>query len=1423
MGFSKHTIAAVLVLTTFAFSGTTEGAEGANVRVATYQTPSGEGFFAASIQPSADDTLLNASRQSAADVVIVVDTSASQAGQYRAHSIAAMRNVIEKLRPEDRVRIYAADVRATDLSESFVSGGQSDDAIAKLKKRLPLGNTNMLSVVDSVRAALVAEPRSRTRSIVYIGDGSSIEALGDQDRFGALVGALRADRIAVHGIAIGPATNVELMAILANQTGGVLGVVGSDNSATAIANHVGSSAIMSPIWLSEAKLPNGMTTIQSGQLPPLRLDRDSILIGAFDKAVAQADSGKMQLTGETTGSSVRLVVEVALEDSHPDFAFLPGMVQNAGSNKGLMLPSAGSTMLREAARMIANRADALVKAGNIALQQGNKLGAKAVAQRALQADPNNTQAQALERISGNRLVMQNPGESLDDIFGGGGGDAAADGGDIFGADAPADAPAADDGGGIFGDAGDMDAPAAPAAGAAPAVATPPPAAPPAAAPPAVSPPPAPAASAFSAPPAASVFGTPAGDDELMEEPGGLLNRVGADRTAAEGRLRAEVRATLREANRMLRKNPIGVAGGLKSLLGEIETTPDINPQLREELKSEVRAAIQIASGRQARYESQQENLNAQVQAQASNSQLLQETFRREATLKTLSQQLNALIDEGRYDQADGTVSLEISEVAGHHITRDSVAAHHFTEETLMLQVYDRDQRYREMRERNFVDAFSLVLKSNIPFVDEPPIVYPDAEVWQNMSRERLSKYGAIELVGDNETERKLQLALSEETSASFVELPLSDAIQQISEKHEIPIVVDSRALEEIGLSAEEPISLTLKNVSLRSFLRLMLRELDLTYMIKDEVMQITTVEQAEQNLINKVYPVGDLVVPILQLGGGGGMGGGGMGGGGGGGGMFAVPDEASLSSKKTAKTETKADAQKEATAKTSKAAVNATAIVLKPKDGQSRDDAWDEFFAGVEIKTAEDLTILDQRIRRTVGMLSARAIRVQEAGESDQVVDLFAQARDAMAGAMRAGHVQPWMYQAYAIALKATDAPKEDVERALLSAVDFAESPEDVLHVAARLEEIGSEATALKLCQNVSAMEPYRREPYAMGLRIAQKIDSHEGLAWACEGVLSQAWPETFQAIVEEARLVARATHARLLEEGRQTEAAAFNASLKKAASHDVIIRVSWTGDADVDLAVEEPSGTVCSIDNRSSAGGGTLLADAFPGSKSDKKGTVSETYLCPQGFSGQYRLLVRRVWGNVTSGQATVEILTDVGRPAQRFVRQEVPLTEKDALVVFEVKDGQRQQEVADAQLAHLKNAQQDMLGQFGLPPGFGNTPSSEEVLQDLFQDVQALTGGVVGNPNNPFARRRAVGFRPEITTLSEGATLSSLAIISADRRYVRITPIPFFSQIGDVTTFNFVTGDAGGGGAAGGGAGGGLGGAGGAGGGLGGGGFGN
>jgi hypothetical protein len=132
----------------------------------------------------------------------------------------------------------------------------------------------------------------------------------------------------------------------------------------------------------------------------------------------------------------------------------------------------------------------------------------------------------------------------------------------------------------------------------------------------------------------------------------------------------------------------------------------------------------------------------------------------------------------------------------------------------------------------------------------------------------------------------------------FVETPLKDAVTFLQDAHGIPIVLNTKTLNDAGVNADAPVTKNLRGITLRSALRLLLKDLDLTYVVRDEVLQITTPDDAESQLITKVYPVGDLVVPIginsnlFGMGGGGGMMGGGMGGG-----MFAIPDALGLRAK----------------------------------------------------------------------------------------------------------------------------------------------------------------------------------------------------------------------------------------------------------------------------------------------------------------------------------------------------------------------------------------------------------------------------------------------------------------------------------------------------------------------------------------------
>jgi hypothetical protein len=76
-----------------------------------------------------------------------------------------------------------------------------------------------------------------------------------------------------------------------------------------------------------------------------------------------------------------------------------------------------------------------------------------------------------------------------------------------------------------------------------------------------------------------------------------------------------------------------------------------------------------------------------------------------------------------------------------------------------------------------------------------------------------------------------------------------------------------------------------------------------------------------------------------------------------------------------------------------------------------------------------------------------------------------------------------------------------------------------------------------------------------------------------------------------------------------------------------------------------------------------------------------------------------------------------------------------------------------------------------------------------------QAYRDMLVRDYQNRLAAARAggrgVGYAPVITWLPEGTSLGASAVVSPDRRYVRMNLQPFFSRVIGVDTFNFRTGE--------------------------------
>ena len=424
------------------------------------------------------------------------------------------------------------------------------------------------------------------------------------------------------------------------------------------------------------------------------------------------------------------------------------------------------------------------------------------------------------------------------------------------------------------------------------------------------------------------------------------------------------------------------------------------------------------------------------------------------------------------------------------------------------------------------------------------------------------------------------------------------------------------------------------------------------------------------------------------------------------------------------------------------------------------------------------------------GTIRSRVRSLSEAQTPDlkQVIGL-------LRASMRTGQIQPWMYEALALAMRIEKMPAEEIERVLLSSADFATSARQVIFLAEYMDQLGYRQRALELLREVTLRDPSAELAYAKALDIAIYLDNADALQWSTLGVLSQEWPRENADIFNKAVRHSKSLVEQMRGNGLDHQADQYAKKIKQALARDIVVKVSWSGDADVDLMVEEPTGSVCSYRQNKTPGGGLLVGDPNAGSSETAGGSHSEVYSCPEAFSGDYRVLLKQVWGRIPAGRVTVDVWSHLGSENQQHIQKVIPLDEDGALVSFHLDTGRRQERLADQQLVN-DVAQQVVVNRTILAQQLEAISNPEALLaQQNYANSQPASQ--IGNRNNPLNRPspnafnpNLVGYQPQITVLPIGMTMQANAVISADRRYVRITALPFFSTIKGVVQYNLQSG---------------------------------
>ena len=105
--------------------------------------------------------------------------------------------------------------------------------------------------------------------------------------------------------------------------------------------------------------------------------------------------------------------------------------------------------------------------------------------------------------------------------------------------------------------------------------------------------------------------------------------------------------------------------------------------------------------------------------------------------------------------------------------------------------------------------------------------------------------------------QRIEAALTQKSPERFVEIPLSDALAALGAVHEVEIVVDNVALSDHGIESDTVmVSISGRELTLEQVLEKLLSDLDLKWIIRHEVLLITTDREYESELMaTRVYRI----------------------------------------------------------------------------------------------------------------------------------------------------------------------------------------------------------------------------------------------------------------------------------------------------------------------------------------------------------------------------------------------------------------------------------------------------------------------------------------------------------------------------------------------------------------------------------------
>ncbi len=172
----------------------------------------------------------------------------------------------------------------------------------------------------------------------------------------------------------------------------------------------------------------------------------------------------------------------------------------------------------------------------------------------------------------------------------------------------------------------------------------------------------------------------------------------------------------------------------------------------------------------------------------------------------------------------------------------------------------------------------------------------------------------------------------------------------------------------------------------------------------------------------------------------------------------------------------------------------------------------------------------------------------------------------------------------------------------------------------------------------------------------------------AAERLLSLGWPGIDDKVRSDVKEQVKNLAEALRVENRPGEAETLMTRLAESEERDVYVKLTWKGEADIDLAVAEPLGATAKYANPRTVFGGAIIKNGY-GKHPE------EIYVCPRGFDGDYAVTVEKIVDydpEKPVNEATLEVILHEGSTEEKRESHKIEL-KKPSPIVFRLEKGRR------------------------------------------------------------------------------------------------------------------------------------------------------